>query len=491
MGAVFSSLLSILDEYEQQDHTTNISVRENLLARLECAVSALNQALPLASGVSASACRIFLEELASNFRSLFLNWSRMLSSSTQCTSLAIYSLEKPPTVHTGLRGRPKLDVDENVVLELRSLGFKWKDISDMLLVSRWTIRRRVIEYGIEEVTGFSQLTNEELDGHVRYFMQQHGSFVGFSMTSGYLRSLGYRVQRDRIRASIGRVDPSNVRLRWAVVVSRRTYSVPGPNSLWHLDGHHSLINWGFVIHGAIDGFSRLIVFLQCSTNNKSSTVKNLFLSAIEQYQWPSRVRTDLGGENVEVWQIMEEARGPNRGSYIAASSVHNQCIEHLWKDVFCNICHTFYYTFQTMVQYGILQRGNRIHLFILHFVYLPRINKAIESFVHAWNHHAMRTERNWSPVQMWTNGMVDIRSHGRTGAVDVSMASEQVDELEWYGYDPNAPTPIDNGLSIVNVDDILLDLPDVELYDITHNINPLAYSDSFGIDIYEQALNLI
>ena len=50
----FSSLLSILDEYEQQDHTTNISVRENLLARLECAVSALNQALPLASGVSAS-----------------------------------------------------------------------------------------------------------------------------------------------------------------------------------------------------------------------------------------------------------------------------------------------------------------------------------------------------------------------------------------------------------------------------------------------------
>ena len=155
-------------------------------------------------------------------------------------------------------------------------------------------------------------------------------------------------------------------------------------------------------------FSRLIVFLHCSTNNKSSTVKNLFLSAIEQYQWPSRVRTDLGGENVEVWQIMEEARGPNWGSYIAASSVHNQHIERLWRDVFCNVCHTFYYTFQTMEQYGILQRGNRIHMFILHFVYLPRINKAIESFVHAWNHHPMRTERNWSPVQMWTNRMVDI-----------------------------------------------------------------------------------
>jgi hypothetical protein len=96
------------------------------------------------------------------------------------------------------------------------------------------------------------------------------------------------------------VDPTNVRLRWAVVVSRRTYSVPGSNSLWHLDGHHSLVNWDFVIHGAIDGFSRLIVYLRCSTNNKSNPVKNLFLSATEKYHWPSKVRTDLGGENMEL-----------------------------------------------------------------------------------------------------------------------------------------------------------------------------------------------
>lgn len=33
----------------------------------------------------------------------------------------------------------------------------------MLLVSRWTIRRRVVEFGLEEITGFSDIANEQLD----------------------------------------------------------------------------------------------------------------------------------------------------------------------------------------------------------------------------------------------------------------------------------------------------------------------------------------
>ena len=123
--------------------------------------------------------------------------------------------------------------------------------------------------------------------------------------------MGLRVQWDRIRESIGRVDPGNSRIRWAVVISMRAYSVAGPNSLWHIDGHHSLVTWGFVIHGGIDGFSRLIVFLKCSTNNRSNTVLDLFLAATQRFKWPSRVRNDHGGENVRVWEAMEERRGPN------------------------------------------------------------------------------------------------------------------------------------------------------------------------------------
>mgnify|MGYP000073146047 CR=1 FL=1 len=184
----------------------------------------------------------------------------------------------------------------------------------------------------------------------------------------------------------------------------------GPKSFWHLDGHHSLVSWGFVIHGAIDGYSCLITYLQCSTNNRRETVKELFLDAIQSFGLPTRVQTDQDGENVGVWQEMEQRRGPNRGSYLAGTSTHNQRIKRLWRDVFRCVAHIFYYTFQVMEENGLLNMDNPIQKSALQFVFLPRINRIITSFKTAWNYHPLRSEHNWSPQRIWSNGMVDIRN---------------------------------------------------------------------------------
>ena len=55
-----------------------------------------------------------------------------------------------------------------------------------------------------------------------------------------------------------------------------------------------------MIHGGIDGFSRRIVFMELSTNNKAATVLEDFLQAAENHGLPSRVRGDHGIENVDV-----------------------------------------------------------------------------------------------------------------------------------------------------------------------------------------------
>ena len=90
------------------------------------------------------------------------------------------------------------------------------------------------------------------------------------MIQGMLTGMGHFVQCYRVREYLQRVNPLSCLLRHYQPISRRKYSVPYPNSLWHIDGHNSLICWGFVSHGGVDGFLPS-VYLYCSTNNKADT----------------------------------------------------------------------------------------------------------------------------------------------------------------------------------------------------------------------------
>ena len=62
-------------------------------------------------------------------------------------------------------------------------------------------------------------------------------------------------------------------------------------------------------HCAIDGYSRLVVYLKCSDNNKASTMYDLFLKAIREYGLPSQIRCDQGRENIQVVRHMLHHRG--------------------------------------------------------------------------------------------------------------------------------------------------------------------------------------
>ena len=65
--------------------------------------------------------------------------------------------------------------------------------------------------------------------------------IGIRVLEGFLLSKGCRVQRERIRLSLLRIDPIGIVQRWKTTVKRRQYNVKHPLSLWHIDGNHKLI----------------------------------------------------------------------------------------------------------------------------------------------------------------------------------------------------------------------------------------------------------
>lgn len=56
---------------------------------------------------------------------------------------------------------------------------------------------------------------------------------------------------------------------------------------------------------------------------------------------------------------------------------------------------------------------NEVHLFYLHTVFIPRINKHLQSWQTAWIKHPLRTEHNLTPEQLWTVGLqkIAVSSH--------------------------------------------------------------------------------
>lgn len=58
-----------------------------------------------------------------------------------------------------------------------------------------------------------------------------------------------------------------------------------------------------------------------------------------------------------------------------------------------------------MEEEHLLNLENDIHMFSLHYIYLYRINLALQQFSESWNNHSMSTERNLSPIQLWISGL--------------------------------------------------------------------------------------
>ena len=125
---------------------------------------------------------------------------------------------------------------------------------------------------------------------------------------------------------------------------------------------------------------------------------------------------------------------------------------------------------------------NIVDLFCLHLVYVPRINQSLTLFHEAWNNHPLSTESNRTALQLYTLYSIGNPLFADEGDVDSNS----------YGIDYDADANIDEDDSeTVSIPEINLPLSDASLSMLTMSLDPLQQSDSYGADIYLQAVNLV
>ena len=137
-----------------------------------------------------------------------------------------------------------------------------------------------------------------------------------------------------------------------------------------------------------------------------------------------------------------------------------------------------------MEHQNLLNPVDDLHLFALHYVYVPRINRALDQFKLSWNSHGVRTEHGKTPNQ----GALRLRNSGQVAVDYFDNATEL------YGVDfeddsiPPDDDPEDGGIVIPS---IRVNISDEQIEELKTTIDPLSDSDDYGLDIYQRTLDFL
>lgn len=213
---------------------------EEIYERLEILDEPENELLPEEQEIISRYKRM-ITDLMSFISSLLSYWDVYLDEVQRNVSPFQYRAGTSQSSNPNNPGRPTFDVEKSQLEYLRSLNFTWTEIASLLGVSRMTIYRRRSEYGLLNGND-REMTTSELTGIIQQ-LRHDNPYSGESILMGHLRSMGVFVPRSRVRRILHRIDPLNTSLRWgSQITTRRPYSVPGPNSLWHLGIFNQWLN---------------------------------------------------------------------------------------------------------------------------------------------------------------------------------------------------------------------------------------------------------
>ncbi len=229
------------------------------------------------------------------------------------------------------------------------------------------------------------------------------SLLGYrAMHQRLTNDYGLVVTRSVVRQILKVLDPEGVEARSRHRLRRRQYCAKGPNYLWHMDGYDKLKPFGFCIHGAIDGYSRRILWLEvASSNNDPAIISHFFCKYVHLLRGTaSIIRADRGTENVNVAAIQRYFRRlpvdefSGEKSFLFGRSTANQRIEAWWSLLRKSCTDWWIKYFKDLRDTGVYQDDDAFHRECLKFCYMGIIQKELHGVARHWNLHRIRPSTN-------------------------------------------------------------------------------------------------
>ena len=165
-------------------------------------------------------------------------------------------------------------------------------------------------------------------------------------------------------------------------------------------------------------------------------------------------------------------------------------IERLWRDVFEKVASKYHGIFNHLERYGILSIENDVHMFALHFVYLPRLQMDLEKWKRSHNCHPLRTEQNRTPLQLYHESFIlhsDTHYSSIKNALYVNSGTRN-EQIQRFRDENDFPEPSDIKIILTRVHSPLTE-PQLSL--LRTSVNVTRHSDCYGIDVYEEVLKFI
>ncbi|XP_013401462.1 uncharacterized protein LOC106167276 [Lingula anatina] len=290
------------------------------------------------------------------------------------------------------------------------------------------LRRKSIEEDIPEVI---HAMREELEGT--------GRCLGYrGMWSRLKKKYGLSVKRDTVMQLLQLMDPAGVEQRSRRGLRRRDYTNNGPLYLVHIDGYDKLKHFGFAIHGAIDGFSRKVLWLRVShTNNDPEVIGTYFLNFIKEIGGVPRViRGDRGTENTMVEDLQKACRWNSTDnmsgekSFLYGRSTSNQRIERWWLELRQSTIQFWMDFFRNMEDQALFSSDNVLQKEIIRFCFMELIQKNLDRAAMEWNTHRIRPSRRSDCPSGIPNVMFFTPSLYGCRDYKTPVSTEDIDRLE-------------------------------------------------------------